>query len=409
MGKRLFVAIPLMNELHYLPALLKCIQNQDFRNFFVCYCVNQPDSWWDDEGRKPDCLNNQQTIEQLSAIDDHDYLLVDKSSKGNGWNQKKSGVGWARKTAMDACSDKADEGDILLSLDGDTRFNQGYFASVMNNFREHPEVASLAVPYFHELVGNEELNRAMLRYEIYMRYYALQLWRIGSPYSFTALGSAIAVRMNAYRKIGGMTPMKSGEDFYFLQKLRKYSSLSFWNSERVYPATRLSDRVFFGTGPALIKGIEGDWGSYPLYSSRLFNLVRETYDLFPGLSRENLASPMDEFLKEIFREDDIWTPLRKNNPTQKNFIRACHEKVDALRILQFLKSNTENNEAENICNLKECLRDYYPYIYSAISEKDWNDLDFKTSEISKLDNIRLLLASIEEKYQKENYYITIRK
>ncbi len=96
------------------------------------------------------------------------------------------------------------------------------FNRLLNTFKHHPDAVALSVPYYHNLTGDEEKDRAILRYEIYMRYYAINLWRIGSPYNFTAVGSAMALPVWAYRAIGGITPHKSGEDFYFIQKLRKY-------------------------------------------------------------------------------------------------------------------------------------------------------------------------------------------
>ncbi len=96
----------------------------------------------------------------------------------------------------------------------------------------------------------------------------------GARISFTAIGSAMALPVKSYRAIGGMTPHKSGEDFYFLQKLRKFGKVLTWNKEKVYPEARYSDRVFFGTGPAMIKGRDGDWSSYPIYPFELFDEIK---------------------------------------------------------------------------------------------------------------------------------------
>lgn len=401
-AKALFVAIPLLDEPDALPALLHDIRNQVFRDFVVCYCVNQPDAWWQDPDHIHTCIANRETLEILRSINDHETLILDCSSPGKGWGSKHFGVGQARRTAMDACLKYSGGNGILLSLDADTRFGSGYFGSIIESFENYPRVASLAVPYYHPLNGLEELDRAMLRYEIYMRYYSLNLWRIGTPYTFTALGSAMAVRMNAYQKIGGMTPMKSGEDFYFLQKLRKYAPMLFWNPEKVFPAGRLSSRVFFGTGPALIKGINGDWDSYPLYSPALFDQVALTISRFPDLFSADIPCPMDSFLKEIFREESVWEPLRRNHVNPKNFIRACHEKVDALRILQFLKSSTIPEESQNIENLKHFLRVYYTDIYRNIDPELMDRLDFGTSDPEELNSIRDILARLEEDQQKKH-------
>jgi hypothetical protein len=203
---------------------------------------------------------------------------------------------------MDAINKVAKAKDIIVSLDADTTFRENYFSSLAENFSDHPDAVAIAVPYFHQLVEDEAANRAMLRYEIYMRYYSLNLWKIGSPYSFMALGSAMAFPLWAYRAVGGMTPKMSGEDFYFLQKLRKYGKMLFSNPEKVYPAARFSDRVYFGTGPAMIKGNQGDWTSYPIYSFHYFDEIRMTTDLFTEFFRKTKSTPVVSFLRQLLKE-----------------------------------------------------------------------------------------------------------
>ena len=122
---------------------------------------------------------------------------------------------------MDAICAEAAPRDIIVSLDADTLTPPGYLRSLILSFNQHPAACAIAARYYHPLTDDGAVTRAMLGYEIYMRFYALNLWRIGSPYSFTALGSAIAVPVSVYRRVGGLTPRTSGEDFYFLQKLTK--------------------------------------------------------------------------------------------------------------------------------------------------------------------------------------------
>jgi len=43
---KLFIAMPLMDELEELPHLLDDIQSQADVEFTVYFCVNQPDIWW---------------------------------------------------------------------------------------------------------------------------------------------------------------------------------------------------------------------------------------------------------------------------------------------------------------------------------------------------------------------------
>lgn len=395
---RLYIALPVLNENGHLPQFMACVSSQTYRDFVLFVCVNQPDEWWDDPEKAFICHENHKTLRYIKAISDFNTVIIDKSSKGNGWRGKKHGVGWARKTLMDAINAVAGENDIMVSLDADTTFSENYFQSLVTNFKRSPDATGIAVPYFHKPVPDEEAYRAILRYEIYMRYYSLNIWRIGSPYTFTALGSAMACPVWAYRAVGGMTPKMSGEDFYFLQKLRKTGRLLFWNEEKVYPDARFSDRVYFGTGPAMIKGNQGDWSSYPLYQWHFFDEIRETYELFPSFFKHTQDTKVTEFLKIHLKEEDPFEPLRNNFHNENQFIRACHEKFDGLRILQYLKSRQKENPFEDEISLIDFLIRFYP---EEIPELRINpdNFSFESSSKCELENIRMFLFRKEEEYQ----------
>lgn len=400
------LAIPAMNEADYLPQTISCINKQAMPApgpaVRTWICVNQPEPWWHDNQKKAMCQNNRRTLDYLQTHPTKDLTVIDRSSRGKGWTGRDHGVGMARKVLMDAISEAAADDHIMVSMDADTQFGPGYLHSIATAFNRHPQAVALSNPYYHRLTGEENLDRAMLRYEIYMRYYAINMWRIGSPYSFTALGSAIALPVWAYRKIGGITAKKSGEDFYLLQKLRKTGWIIHHNHEKVFPATRFSDRVFFGTGPALIKGSQGQWQSYPIYDYNLFDKVKQTYELFPMLHQHSLITPIDGFLKSTFGNNDIFEPLRKNAKDTRQFVRACHHKIDGLRVLQFLKSNQSLKPFSDENNLICFLQAFFPGIMH--DDAFWNGLapdrlDFKTSDIGFLNKIRNFLLEKEEAYQ----------
>jgi len=398
----IFIALPVLNELALLPRLLSDISNQTLQPEEVVICVNQPESWWTDAKKKQVCLANAEIIKLLENETRIKLTLIDRSSPGLGWHGKQSGVGWARKTAMDFIADKADETDIIVSLDADTSFDPDYLLSIAGNLANHVRATGLSVPYYHRLTGKDEsLDRAMLRYEIYMRCYAVNLWRIGCPYSFSALGSAIAIPVRAYKAIGGMTPRVSGEDFYILQKLSKYGPLLFWNEEKVYPETRLSDRVFFGTGPALIKGINGDWNSYPIYSVSHFDEVRTTYNFFSHLYNKDLQTPMTPFLETAFGQG-FWQPLRKNARSAENFVKACHQKVDALRILQYLKWRNQQEPGIAEEQLSDIIASLSSGIIPPESTPGMEDFSFEFSSLERINNIRDFLVKREESFQRKH-------
>ncbi|MCL2436127.1 MAG: glycosyltransferase family 2 protein [Lentimicrobiaceae bacterium] len=335
---KLHIAIPALDELEFLPHTLAAIARQKTNFPFSVYiCINQPDEWWNDEEKIEVCRNNQKLLRFLENFNDFHIHIIDKTSKNNGWPDNGYGVGWARKTLFEEILKTATDDDIIISLDADTLFNECYFQSIRENFTKN-KIDVISVPYYHKLTEYESANCAILRYEIFMRNYFINMHRIGSPYTFTALGSAIALKVRALRKIRNITPLSSGEDFYLLQKLRKMTSISNYNSEMVYPAARFSTRVPFGTGPAMMKGINNDWGSYPIYHYSLFDIIKETYDIISELFTEDKDTEFIHFLKMQYKTDDLWCPLRKNFKTLAQFTRAFHEKADGLRVLQFLKA-----------------------------------------------------------------------
>ena len=356
---RIYIALPVMAEQEALPGCIASICHQDYPDFHLTVCVNQPEAFHLMPEKADVIEQNRFCLEYLRDLRNPVPDIIDCSSPGRGWTGKKHGVGWARKTVMDHINTMAEEGDIILSMDADTVFPSSYLTAVAEAFERYPGAVALSAPYYHHLSGNAELDRSMLRYEIYMRYYILNLFRIENPYAFTALGSAMAVKAEAFRAVGGLTPKLSGEDFYFLQKLRKYGPLILNPGQTVNPGTRYSDRVFFGTGPALIKGKNNDWDSYPLYETGLFNRVAETYRAFPALYSAEQDTPMTAFLCEVFREDNIWEPLRLNAATLARFTRACCEKTDGLRILQYLKSSHNYQIKDEVC-LAAFFQQQYP-------------------------------------------------
>lgn len=403
--RKILIAIPCMNEIDFIKDTISSIRNQSYKNFKLFICVNQPEKYHLFDEFKPIIESNLKTIQLANEIQDFEVHLIDKSTKGNGWDDKSYGVGWARKLLFDAVSKDAKIDDIVVSLDADTVFKENYFQSLIDNFNSFPLATALSVPYFHRLSGDNMLDSCMLRYEIYIRYYLINLFRISSPYAFTALGSAIAFPFGAYQKIRGLAPKFSGEDFYLLQKLRKSGRIIQWNSEAVYPATRYSDRVFFGTGPALIKGKTGDWSSYPIYDFQFFDQIHDVYSKLPALFYANQSTLIDEFIQSGFNSEPavFWEDLRKNNPEIKRFIHAFHVKFDGLRILQFLrlfhfKQKLHNHSEEEI--LLNFLKKYFSDYIDNFN--DFHNFSFAKSKVQVLDKIRNVLFKIEEDFRKED-------
>ena len=329
----------MLNESESVDVLLECLRRQTFGDFTLYVCVNQPESWRNsaDEWHIRAVEDNRATIEHLSQVSDIDLRVIDRCGKGRGWPEKRKGVGWARKELMETIVAERAADEVVVSMDADTRFDDDYLECVNNKLAEKPDSCAVCVPYRHQLTGDPATDRRLLRYECYMRHYMIGMLEIGSPYAFTALGSAMAFPLWAYLKVGGITPLQGGEDFYLMQKLAKCGIVELTGG-MVYPQGRVSHRVPFGTGPAVALTIEEQSVKYPFYSKHGFGQVAETYRLFPVLFEGDVETPMSAFLRRQLKVDDLWGAIRRNFKSRDLFVRACHERVDGLRILQFLRS-----------------------------------------------------------------------
>ncbi|MEG2336403.1 MAG: hypothetical protein RSC04_01520 [Bacteroidales bacterium] len=384
-----YIALPIMNEPD-LAMVMADIAKQTYQNMEVFVCVNQAEVPRLQIKKDVSYLQNQKTLLYLQSLDYPFPLhIIDKSSEGKAWTLQNYGVGMARKTLMDAIVSQANFKDVILSMDADTHYPCEYVASVMAVFNAKPKAVGLANPYFHPLVETSQsyasaINKAILRYEIYMRTYAFHLGLTKHPYSFTAIGSAMALPVWAYCKIGGLSPHKSGEDFYLFQKLAKIGPIETFSGTVAYPSPRASQRVCFGTGPAVIKGMQNDWKSYPIYPLSLFQNIEKTYQAFARLYTEDISDyPLYTFLSDKFGLD-WYRPLRKNAKTQAQFQKNCVEKLDALRSLQYLKASYTQNDAEDSKNLQNLLNILaYPHC---------THFDFTTASVEDLDQIRCFLA-----------------
>lgn len=397
------VAIPAMDELDYLPVTLDALSHQETGHPFEVYiCVNQPENYWHNDTKRKVCEHNQQLLNYLSHYDFLTLHILDRSSPGNGWPERKGGVGFARRELFEQILSEADHEDIIVSLDADTIVGPGYLQSIADNFSKHPKTSALAVPYYHRQDPRDETaTRAMLRYEIYMRNYAINLLKIKSPYGFTALGSAIAMRAKALRKIGNITPLQSGEDFYLVQKFCKMGGLGLFNTECVFPACRYSDRVPFGTGPAMTLGAQGKWDSYPIFHHTLFEPIHEAYlhleQLYEG-HYNDCDNVFLAFLQKENQREDIWSAIRRNVSDFPHFAKAFHQKADGLRILQFVRSQHAQSGLRNRCalydNFRKWLPDHTPkWLSPALS---WDQYS-----LEQLDELRNQMFSEENALRKQ--------
>ncbi|PKP03167.1 MAG: hypothetical protein CVU11_09395 [Bacteroidetes bacterium HGW-Bacteroidetes-6] len=407
----IYVAIPALNELDFIGDVLSDLVAQEMNNFSLFVCVNQPERWWQNDKKVTICQNNLKTIDfilDFCGSNNIQLTLIDRSSPGKGWPEKQGGVGWARKVLMDAISEIAVENDIIVSLDADTRVESNYLQEIARQFALFPKASSMALPYFHEPQGDEDHQKSMLRYEIYLRSYAINLLRIGHPFAYTPIGSAMAARVSAYRKIRGLQATSSGEDFYFMMKLRKTGIVIPFCETRVYPSSRKSNRVIFGTGPTVALGAPGQVERYPIYHPQLFDEIAAACGRFAEIFETENSEILQKIL-DVF-PDLEYEKLRKNNPQLNRFIHACFSKADAFAIYKYVKAHqpSEANDIESIDKLLDVLKiedqtsDAFRQAQCDFSLEN-ETIQLHHLSIENLNTLRHLLMQIEEKFLQEKY------
>ena len=231
----------------------------------------------------------------------------------------------------------------------------------------------------------------MLRYEIFLRYYTIQLLLIKSPYAYMPIGSAISFTVRAYKKSGRFKIRDAGEDFYTMQKIRKIGMVSGWSDTNVYPSARSSDRVVFGTGPAINLTLREQSKKYPFYPTQLFEAIR---DIYQSIEHFDMIDDIVNHLEKIIPREII-TKIHNNNPKKHRFIHAIHEYFDAFHIIKYLNKNYKVDPEKDFEHFKKFIKINFN---KEIKYDKWEQIP-----IDELNTIRDQLYKFELNLQKSKY------
>jgi glycosyltransferase involved in cell wall biosynthesis len=264
-----------------------------------------------------------------------------------------TGAGLPRKIGMDKAVDHfkkegTPEG-IIVSLDADCTVKSNYLTEIHAQFKKH-KLKSATIEFHHpveHLETENDLRKATEAYEEYLRYYRAALEYTGYPYPYYTIGSAFAVTAEAYLQVGGMGKQQAGEDFYFLQKIFPLGKTRFIDATCVFPAARLSDRVPFGTGPAIGKMIEMKQTRKRSYQVAAFSELKlffartDSFFKKPSEEIEKELSDLPSHLQSFLQEDDFLTKIdeiNRHTAHPANFKKRFFNYFTAFKILKYLNS-----------------------------------------------------------------------
>ena len=207
----------------------------------------------------------------------------------------KGGVGWARKLVMDEAARRLDQEGVMVCLDGDCTVSGNYFQVVYDYFKGQPSCDAASIHFEHklDLPDIREMD-AIAQYELHLRYLVAALRWAGHPFAFHTIGSSMAVRRKAYLLQGGMNTRQAGEDFYFLQKFIEIESLHEIKETTVFPSSRISGRVPFGTGRAMqtLLNTPGEWLTTDIDVFRLVKPLLASVDSIRQFFRQDQGGGM---------------------------------------------------------------------------------------------------------------------
>ncbi|MHB8854270.1 MAG: glycosyltransferase family 2 protein [Ignavibacteriaceae bacterium] len=315
--------------------------------------------------------------------------LVDAASGGKELPEKDGGVGLARKLGMDLALSifdfKSNNKKILICLDADCTVEKNYLTEIVQSFNRRNLSASV-VNYEHRLNEDKETTAAIVCYEIFLRFYVLGLKYAKSPYALHTVGSTMICDFEAYIKVEGMNKKKAAEDFYFLEKLAKNVTVEKIGGTTVYPASRKSWRVPFGTGQRVSRFLSNVQDEYLLYDPKSFYILRDWLKVFHSLKNVNAkiylksAEKIDKNLFNFLTVQDFemnWNKIVENSSGEKQLSVQKMRWFDGFRTLKLI----------------HFLRDSE---YPLINMFDALDEMFKHQEITSLpDRNNILLPSIK--------------
>ncbi len=302
--------------------------------------------------------DNLKLLTELSAStylpqNNLNLFWIDASSTGNKLPGS-GGVGMARKLGMDASLFFAEWGKepIIISLDADTLVMNNYLESIFHFFQKFKYCAG-SINFLHRQDQSDEINNAVKEYEGYLNSYVDGLKFAGSPYAFHTIGSAMTFRASSYIAAGGMKKLKGGEDFYFMQSLKKLGEIGVVDKTTVFPSARISQRATFGTGIRISESLNGK--SIKCYNPNVFVTLKtllDTIDNWIGFSESlstflNLkdSNPEVYLFFEKNNLTELWTKIYTNtisskielNSSQREKLKtAFHNWFDAFKTLKFI-------------------------------------------------------------------------
>jgi len=274
-------------------------------------------------------------------------LVVDRFTNAI---DKEQGVGLARKIGADLSAYLISINRVkqpwIFSSDADAHLPDNYFNALYSQDKN----TVVCCFNFQHSSDDKRIHQANFLYETALRYYVAGLHYAHSPYAFFTIGSILAFKADVYVQARGFPKRSAGEDFYLLNKLAKLGNVEFIEGVIVKLEARTSQRVPFGTGPAVQKilDLQESKQDYCYYHPEIFILLKSTLhsflnlwqyrgDLLPWFQQQPtlVRSTLIEIGFETFVE-------KQKNNNEKQFNKQLVVWFDAFKTLKFIHNLRAN-------------------------------------------------------------------
>jgi len=367
------IVIPAYEEAEFLPLTIQALElapQEQLDNTLILVVVNNPpvgsSTFADDAVAQRVVTDNCRTLVWLqnhSRKTPLNLAWIDASSSGYELPAP-GGVGMARKIGSDSallamcksyetCGIRFDpDRTVMLHLDADTLVEESYL-QVTEELLDSAAAGGV-IAYKHLPAATLAGQQAIDSYELFMRYYVHGLVWAGSPYAFHCIGSTMVCTCTGYVQAGGMPAKRqAGEDFYFLQQLAKVGGVRQLRTSTVFPSSRVSDRVPFGTGPRMAEALHGGGEEFTAYDPRTFGEVKKILQAVvstPEISVDGILSTVETVeTTDFLRRKGLARALprlQKQHRRPDQLISAFHQWFDGLATFRLIHHLTETRWPE---------------------------------------------------------------
>ncbi len=266
---------------------------------------------------------------------------------------KHAGVGLARKIGMDAALNyfsQIEHNGFITCLDADCTVQPNYLTELEKTaLNTHVGAATISYRHLYETLKDKQAKEGIIHYELFLRYYILALRFANYPFAMHTIGSSMACRAEAYANHGGMNRRKAGEDFYFLHKLAPHENFIHLNKTFVFPSSRTSFRVPFGTGKAQKEWLAGQSKIAQTYGPVIFKELKIFINAIEKHLTEGIKIDVPKSISEFLSQQNFEQELLRikqgtNSKTQaKTQFYQWFDGFKVLKMVHFLRDNHYDN------------------------------------------------------------------